>query len=415
MKGYKQELQQVRALRVPVGRIAAKFDSEDRYLRIKSYSIAAFALSILVATFTFLVLLKPLQPYREQLAVLYPQVAAFQPFARPGSELDSDEAAATASLDGDFAPEDEAASESRHNPTEQGQVREALTHGDASPAASPAQMTAADGLNGDAGRAALAPGGELDTGPISSQNPALAGKSFLPPMHAAKIVSGANNAALQQAYEPQIPERDAKGQFDAGQMMAASQVQQDTGVNQTPLPAENASGSGQIAANSRINNMAAQLQASLAGAVTSGGSSDATVITGKPSIAATGLLQASLPEQTCILSVQRAAKGTQVQFDTGSATVAFRQSEGLRELASLVASCPEAKLDVGGHADKNGEQLLNLQLSWERAEAVIRHIKSLGFKTDQFSPVGYSATRPLTTDPSPQAQARNRRVEFTLR
>lgn len=116
----------------------------------------------------------------------------------------------------------------------------------------------------------------------------------------------------------------------------------------------------------------------------------------------------------CLESVKALAAKTVILFESGSSAVPFRQTQQLRDLADAVSRCPNAKIDVGGHTDRSGEQSSNLQLSWQRAEAVIKQITALGLKTDQFSPVGYSSTRPVTSDAKPNAQGLNRRVEFLV-
>lgn len=116
-------------------------------------------------------------------------------------------------------------------------------------------------------------------------------------------------------------------------------------------------------------------------------------------------------EMECVVRVRAMAAKAMVFFDSGSSVVPFRQTQQIREVAEAVSQCTAAKIDVAGHADKSGEQLSNLQLSWQRAEAVIALVSKLGFKTDQFSPVGYGFTRPIKTD----GKALNRRVEFIIR
>ncbi|MDX2264836.1 MAG: OmpA family protein [Hyphomicrobiales bacterium] len=120
-------------------------------------------------------------------------------------------------------------------------------------------------------------------------------------------------------------------------------------------------------------------------------------------------------DTTCTMELRALAEKAVIHFPISSVIVAPEDPAPLRTFAEAVRNCPHVRIDVGGHTDKTGEQLLNLQMSWQRAENVIKYLRSLGVDTAQFSPVGFSATRPLSAEQTGLAQAKNRRVEFILR
>lgn len=120
-------------------------------------------------------------------------------------------------------------------------------------------------------------------------------------------------------------------------------------------------------------------------------------------------------DTSCSSDLKELAEKATVYFPLSSVAVQPGDNASLKALVEAVKNCPTIRIDVGGHTDKTGEQLLNLQLSWQRAENVIKYLKLLGADTSKFSPVGFSATRPLYNEQTGLAQAKNRRVEFILR
>jgi outer membrane protein OmpA-like peptidoglycan-associated protein len=117
----------------------------------------------------------------------------------------------------------------------------------------------------------------------------------------------------------------------------------------------------------------------------------------------------------CTADLKELAEKATLYFPLSSTSVEIEDNAHLKAFASAVKGCPHVRVDVGGHTDKTGEQILNLQLSWLRAENTIKYLRSIGFDTAQFSPVGFSSTRPLYAEQTGLAQAKNRRVEFTVR
>jgi OOP family OmpA-OmpF porin len=76
--------------------------------------------------------------------------------------------------------------------------------------------------------------------------------------------------------------------------------------------------------------------------------------------------------------------------------------------------CPTQHFMIEGHTDLSGSPQHNQVLSERRAEAVKSYLVAHGIAADRLSTVGYGSTRPLTTDPSPNAQAINRRVTLVV-
>ncbi|MDX2264866.1 MAG: OmpA family protein [Hyphomicrobiales bacterium] len=135
----------------------------------------------------------------------------------------------------------------------------------------------------------------------------------------------------------------------------------------------------------------------------------------KVSLAAAQLAAPSPGEMGDCATARALAKTATIYFPMSGSTVPVEYHAALKQFAATVAKCPDAKVDVGGHSDRTGESIANLQLSWQRAQSVINFMKAQGFETSQFLPVGYSNLRPSSLEPTSLGQAKNRRVEFTVR
>jgi OOP family OmpA-OmpF porin len=95
--------------------------------------------------------------------------------------------------------------------------------------------------------------------------------------------------------------------------------------------------------------------------------------------------------------------------DPVGATVLDVVVQGIKE------RCPPAQhFVIEGHTDLSGSPQHNQALSERRAEAVKRYLVEHGIAADRLTAVGYGSSRPLTTDPSPKAQAMNRRVNLVV-
>ncbi len=94
------------------------------------------------------------------------------------------------------------------------------------------------------------------------------------------------------------------------------------------------------------------------------------------------------------------------------------EAQGLIEqVARWALDHPLALLEVGGHADPLGGRVYNQRLSEERAQAVVRALKTAGVEPERLSARGYGNESPLPPGPGstePDRWASSRRVEFRL-
>jgi OOP family OmpA-OmpF porin len=103
-----------------------------------------------------------------------------------------------------------------------------------------------------------------------------------------------------------------------------------------------------------------------------------------------------------------------IEFESNSTTMTPRSRATLDQLISQLRHAPRAAIEIGGHTDKYGEPEYNLQLSRRRAEAVQHYFVSHGL-TNQFTAVGYGASRPLSVAQTRAGFQHNRRIELRVK
>ena len=103
-----------------------------------------------------------------------------------------------------------------------------------------------------------------------------------------------------------------------------------------------------------------------------------------------------------------------IQFDSNTTTITPHSRATLDQLMTLLRRAPHTAIEIGGHTDKYGAPDYNLQLSRLRAEAVRHYFISHGL-TNQFTAVGYGASRPLSVAQTRAGLQHNRRIELRVK
>jgi OOP family OmpA-OmpF porin len=103
-----------------------------------------------------------------------------------------------------------------------------------------------------------------------------------------------------------------------------------------------------------------------------------------------------------------------IEFDSNTTTMTPRSRATLDQLITQLRQAPRTAIEIGGHTDKYGASDYNLQLSRRRAEAVRHYFISHGL-TNQFTAVGYGASRPLSVAQTRAGLQHNRRIELRVK
>lgn len=104
-----------------------------------------------------------------------------------------------------------------------------------------------------------------------------------------------------------------------------------------------------------------------------------------------------------------------VTFASNQATVEGRFNAVLDDVAMVLSRYDRTTIDVVGHADADGTDAYNLDLSRRRASAVAGALVSRGVLADRFYVEGRGESQPIASNDTAQGKALNRRVEITIR
>ncbi|MBI4460982.1 MAG: OmpA family protein [Acidobacteria bacterium] len=103
-----------------------------------------------------------------------------------------------------------------------------------------------------------------------------------------------------------------------------------------------------------------------------------------------------------------------VRFDFDKAVIRPENRELLSRIAGVLLASYGFRIHVYGHTDDIGTELYNQELSERRAQAVRDYLLHAGIGPDIISIRGYGKSSPRVSGTSPEARARNRRVEIGI-
>lgn len=101
-------------------------------------------------------------------------------------------------------------------------------------------------------------------------------------------------------------------------------------------------------------------------------------------------------------------------FDFGSDTLRPESFPELQRVAALLRDNPRMIIQISGHTDNVGSDQTNLNLSQQRAKAVMEYLVGQGLLPSRISARGYGHTHPLAPNDTEEGRSQNRRVEFTI-
>lgn len=128
-------------------------------------------------------------------------------------------------------------------------------------------------------------------------------------------------------------------------------------------------------------------------------------------IKALGATPAALDCQTAF---QGTLAGRVINFTPGSAELTPDNKRLLDALSAVAIRCKAYAIEIGGHTDASGSPRLNLALSRNRAASVEAYLRGKGVPEGVLTTRGYGSSKPVDPAPTPEAAARNRRIEFTV-
>jgi OmpA-OmpF porin, OOP family len=101
-------------------------------------------------------------------------------------------------------------------------------------------------------------------------------------------------------------------------------------------------------------------------------------------------------------------------FLSGTSIVNNASKPSVVKVATLLKSCPTARVEVAGHTDNLGTPASSLPLSERRAAAVKATLVRLGVPAARLLAHGYGETFPVASNDTPAGRIANRRVELRV-
>lgn len=117
----------------------------------------------------------------------------------------------------------------------------------------------------------------------------------------------------------------------------------------------------------------------------------------------------------CNVNVEQVIAEQAILFESGSARITAGSRSVLEKIAAELANCPNSVVEVEGHTDADGDDLINLSLSVQRAETVVSELVEMGVNADRLYALGFGETLPIADNDTRAGKAQNRRIVFTVR
>lgn len=116
----------------------------------------------------------------------------------------------------------------------------------------------------------------------------------------------------------------------------------------------------------------------------------------------------------CEAQIAEVLSTRKISFEPGSDTIDTAGGGIMDDIAEILKKCDEIKLEIGGHTDSQGREVMNQQLSQGRAQAVLNELRLRRVLTASFSAKGYGEAQPIADNKTEEGREANRRIEFRL-
>lgn len=116
----------------------------------------------------------------------------------------------------------------------------------------------------------------------------------------------------------------------------------------------------------------------------------------------------------CQGDIDQTERSGVIGFATGKAELNPDSVARLNAVAEILKRCADAKAEISGHTDNQGDAADNRELSQRRAQAVLDWLVKADIAVGRISARGYGDTQPRAGNDTAEGRAKNRRIEFKL-
>lgn len=103
-----------------------------------------------------------------------------------------------------------------------------------------------------------------------------------------------------------------------------------------------------------------------------------------------------------------------VFFDYNKSTLRPQSEPEIKAVVDFMTKYDFMRVEIGGHTDNIGSFEYNQKLSDARAQEVRKRLISLGIQSGRLTHKGYSYSKPVETNKTPEGRQLNRRTEFLI-
>ena len=119
------------------------------------------------------------------------------------------------------------------------------------------------------------------------------------------------------------------------------------------------------------------------------------------------------PEE-CVDRINSILAAGKIAFEPSSADISASAGSTVDAIAEIAKQCDRVQMEIGGHTDSQGREIMNEELSQQRADAVLVALQTRRVRTGNFSAKGYGEAIPIADNGTEDGREANRRIEFKL-
>ena len=118
--------------------------------------------------------------------------------------------------------------------------------------------------------------------------------------------------------------------------------------------------------------------------------------------------------QECVDRINTILAAGKIAFEPSSAEISASAEATIEAIANIAKQCDRVQMEIGGHTDSQGREIMNEELSQQRADAVLLALQQRRVRTRNFTAKGYGEAEPIADNGSEAGREANRRIEFKL-